>query len=215
MVNYYEILGVNKDVNNYELKKAYRKLAKMYHPDTNNNENSDEIFKLINNAYEILSNEVTRKNYDYELNLNSYSNKNFSEDNSYNNTEEDDDIHNNKKFTITRKILYFIFKAILYLIVKLILLPISIIFIGICYILGLLISTFELISIIIVPILNFLIIACILMLIFERNWIHTVGIVVFLVLRGLLFLISIVSEIIFDKIMDLTSDFMTFCLDFK
>ena len=54
--DYYEILGVNKDANENEIKKAYRSLAKKYHPDLNpdNKEEAEQKFKEASAAYEIL-----------------------------------------------------------------------------------------------------------------------------------------------------------------
>ncbi len=63
--DYYKILGVAKNVSEGDLKKAYRKLAKMYHPDVNKNDKkAEEKFKEVNEAYEILSNPEKRKQYD-------------------------------------------------------------------------------------------------------------------------------------------------------
>jgi molecular chaperone DnaJ len=62
--DYYEILGVDRGATKEELKKAYRRKAREYHPDVNNNSGSDERFKEINEAYEVLSNESTRAAYD-------------------------------------------------------------------------------------------------------------------------------------------------------
>jgi molecular chaperone DnaJ len=65
MVDYYEILGVSRDADQKEIKKAYRKLAKQYHPDRNPDDSeSAEKFKEISSAYETLSNEEKRANYD-------------------------------------------------------------------------------------------------------------------------------------------------------
>ena len=60
--DYYKVLGVDKKASSQEIKKAYRKLAKKYHPDLNKgDEKSQEKFKEINEAYEVLGNEDKRK----------------------------------------------------------------------------------------------------------------------------------------------------------
>lgn len=61
--NYYEVLGVSVDSTNAEIKSAYRKLARKYHPDINKDEGAINIFKNITEAYEVLSNEVERSKY--------------------------------------------------------------------------------------------------------------------------------------------------------
>lgn len=61
--NYYEILGVSVDSTNAEIKSAYRKLARKYHPDINKDEDAISIFKNITEAYEVLSNDAERSKY--------------------------------------------------------------------------------------------------------------------------------------------------------
>ena len=63
--DYYEVLGVAKTATDAELKSAYRKLAKKYHPDLNkDNKEAEEKFKEVNEAYEVLSDSSKRQKYD-------------------------------------------------------------------------------------------------------------------------------------------------------
>lgn len=63
-VDPYKVLGVDKSSSQREIQKAFHKLSLQYHPDKNKNKGAQEKFAEINNAYEILSDEEKRKNYD-------------------------------------------------------------------------------------------------------------------------------------------------------
>lgn len=62
--DYYDVLGVDKSASKDEIKKAYRKLSKKYHPDINQEEGADAQFKEVAEAYEVLSDEQKRAGYD-------------------------------------------------------------------------------------------------------------------------------------------------------
>ena len=67
MKNYYEILEVDKNASEEVIEKAYKTLAKKYHPDLQNNSNSQNKMQQINEAYEILSNDFKRREYDEKI----------------------------------------------------------------------------------------------------------------------------------------------------
>jgi DnaJ-class molecular chaperone len=71
--NNYQILGVLPNAEPEEIRKAYRALARKYHPDVNPDKSSEEKFKLITIAYAVLSDEEKRKKYDKELRIKHYS----------------------------------------------------------------------------------------------------------------------------------------------
>lgn len=77
--DYYKILGVEKKASDSDIKKAYRNLAKKYHPDLNqNNKDAANKFKEINEAYEVLSDKNKRKQYDmFGSNYNFNAGENF------------------------------------------------------------------------------------------------------------------------------------------
>ena len=62
--NYYDILGVSENASESDIKSAFRKLSKKYHPDVNNEAGAEEKFKEINEAYSVLSDKEKRQMYD-------------------------------------------------------------------------------------------------------------------------------------------------------
>jgi curved DNA-binding protein CbpA len=67
MKNYFDVLGVSKNASSQEIKKAYKLLASQYHPDKHQDFESTKIFELkfsrIKEAYDVLSNPTTRREY--------------------------------------------------------------------------------------------------------------------------------------------------------
>src|SRR6476659_1307787 len=64
-IDYYQVLGVNKNAGEEEIKKAYRKLARKYHPDLNpNDKEASKKFQQLNEANDVLSDPEKRKKYD-------------------------------------------------------------------------------------------------------------------------------------------------------
>ena len=65
-MNYYEILNINKNASQKEIKEAYRKLSMKWHPDkhqqSNKKKDAEDMFKSISEAYTCLSNETTKRN---------------------------------------------------------------------------------------------------------------------------------------------------------
>ena len=66
-INYYDLLGIDKNASNEEIKKAYRNQAKKWHPDLNKDPKAPEMAKKVNEAKEILLDEEKRKDYDIYL----------------------------------------------------------------------------------------------------------------------------------------------------
>ena len=63
--DYYDVLGVSRNADASTIKKAYRKLAKKYHPDTNQGDaRAEQMFKEVNEAYDVLGDPEKKKMYD-------------------------------------------------------------------------------------------------------------------------------------------------------
>ncbi|ANB50484.1 hypothetical protein [Powai lake megavirus] len=77
-MNYYDILEINQNATQEDIKKSYKKLVIKYHPDKNLNKNTIDKFQQIQSAYQCLSNKKTRKEYD--IKRNNYTSINFNFD---------------------------------------------------------------------------------------------------------------------------------------
>lgn len=86
--DYYQILGVQRDASQEDIKRAHRKLARQYHPDVNKNKQAEEKFKQISEAYEILKDPETRKKYN-ALGANWKAGQNFTPPPGYENAQFD------------------------------------------------------------------------------------------------------------------------------
>ena len=75
--DYYDILGVKRDASDTEIKSAYRKLARKFHPDVNKTKEAENKFKDINEAYEVLGDKQKRQRYD-SLGANWHSGQNYT-----------------------------------------------------------------------------------------------------------------------------------------
>src|SRR3954452_8502278 len=62
--DYYEILGVPRDASSEDIRRAYRKLARQYHPDVNKDPGAEDRFKEVSEAYEVLRDPERRAQYD-------------------------------------------------------------------------------------------------------------------------------------------------------
>lgn len=94
MENYYKILGVEENADQNSIKKAYRELAKKYHPDKNKEPDSEERFKKITQAYENIGDSERRLEYDKKINFNNYFSNSFN-----NNTGFENGWRNNDNFS--------------------------------------------------------------------------------------------------------------------
>ncbi|CDP14318.1 unnamed protein product [Coffea canephora] len=88
--NHYDVLGVPPDASPSNVRKAYRLLALKHHPDVSKDSGADEIFKSIRHAYDILSNETTRNQYDRALRYQKESRRPLGSSWDYNSEYEDE-----------------------------------------------------------------------------------------------------------------------------
>ena len=76
--DYYQTLGVSKESSKEDIKSAYKKLAKKYHPDLNKESGSEEKFKEINEAFSVLGDEKKREQFDRFGTSDNFSGFNFT-----------------------------------------------------------------------------------------------------------------------------------------
>jgi curved DNA-binding protein CbpA len=89
MKNYYDILGLQPDCSQEEIKQAYRKLSVKFHPDKNDGDGYfTEMFKQINEAHDVLSNPEKRRNYDSTMSNDSSQRKTNNGSQRYNSAED-------------------------------------------------------------------------------------------------------------------------------
>lgn len=100
IMNYYAILGVSQYAKYREIKSAYRRLALKYHPDRNRSPVSENSIKIINAAFEVLSDKDKRKQYDEKL-VNSFS-SHASSRTAYSDSDHNNS-HDNYDYTYLRK----------------------------------------------------------------------------------------------------------------
>lgn len=102
--NYYSVLGVGVSASSEEIKSAYRAKAKQYHPDINKSSDAEDIFKLVNEAYDTLSDTYKRQQYDIARTIPWPSNPNNSSNFRYQNPHytiiKNKDIHIHYNITL-------------------------------------------------------------------------------------------------------------------
>lgn len=88
-MNYYQILEISEKATQEEIKLAYRKLAKKYHPDLNQGDTyATEIFQRISEAYDVLADEVRRDSYDWQISTPVYESSSSTSDNTHSGTSQ-------------------------------------------------------------------------------------------------------------------------------